>query len=107
MDWLINFLANPLALDPTLVPFVTKLIAGNVITASVVWGILKYCAVKSTWAVDDKVIQFLTGMFKAAKDSIPQKGNQEPTEPIQEPVIEYCDHCGALLESHDDSPAKE
>ncbi len=59
------FSQPPPALDPTFIPWLTALIAGNVIVFSAVWALLKYVAKTTPWAGDDKILQIITGAFGA------------------------------------------
>jgi len=67
------FSQPPPAFDPVFIPWVTALIAGNIIIASAVWALLKYIAKITPWAQDDKIIQILTGAYVAVKDAVKPK----------------------------------
>jgi hypothetical protein len=71
---IINFFAQPPpALDPVFIPWLTALIAGNIIIATGVWALMKYIAKITPWAQDDKIIQIITGGLAAVKGAVSRK----------------------------------
>lgn len=99
------FSQPPPAVDPVFIPWVTALIAGNIIFFSGVWALLKYIAKLTPWAEDDKIIQIITGAFSAIKEAVSPSGEiifdleeleEEPKKekeeiPKEEPK-EECEH---------------
>lgn len=55
---------NMIALDPILMAF----LSGNLITLGLALKILKEIAKATPWAVDDKVIQIVTGFINRNKE---------------------------------------
>lgn len=83
------FQQAPPAIDPTLVPWMVDLIAGNIIVGTGLWALLKFIAKRTPWAGDDKIIQIVTGAFGAVKDAVgPVKKD------IVEPELDLCESCG-------------
>jgi hypothetical protein len=80
----------PPAADPMIVPWVAGFIAGNIITITVIWTILKQVAKITPWAGDDKVIQIFTGVLGAVKTAVtPLLPKKNSTTPV---VVEECEH---------------
>lgn len=103
------FKAPPPAMDPTFIPWLTALIAGNIIVGTALWALLKYIAKNTPWAVDDKIIQIITGGWGAIKDAvgkIKKKPVEEPIELVEEvqeatpppPESPVCPSCGHLID---------
>jgi len=90
---IINYFSQPPpAFDPLFVPWITALIAGNIIVGTAIWTLLKYIAKLTPWATDDKIIQIITGAFGAVKDAV--KRNPAPVDLADG---EICDKCGSAL----------
>ena len=90
------FTQPPPALDPTLVPWVTAFIAGNVIVVSIVWALLKFIAKQTPWAGDDKIIQVFSGAFAAMKGAI--KPKSKPCDEHEAGEEGLCSKCGQVIE---------
>jgi len=94
------FSQPPPAIDPTFIPWLSALIAGNVIVFSAVWAFLKYIAKATPWAGDDKILQIITGAFGAFM------GVLKPGTKLQEVACEEhvsdgngtCEKCGQQIE---------
>ena len=92
-QFVIDFFATkPPALDPLFIPWVTALIAGNVIVFSGLWALLKYIAKLTPWAEDDKIIQIISGAYAAVKSAIPIK-KKETNLGVAAPDT-HCEKCG-------------
>ena len=87
----------PPAFDPVFIPWLTALIAGNVIIVSAVWAVLKYLAKVTPWAGDDKIIQIITGAIAAAKGVVTSKPKEECVEHVPDGNGK-CEVCGHELE---------
>ena len=80
---LITFFSQaPPALDPTFLPWLGKLISGNVIVGTGLWALLKHIAKLTPWAEDDKILQIISGAVAAVKGSVSSK----------KAVDHVCDH---------------
>ena len=91
-EMIINYFSQPPpALDPLFVPWITALIAGNIIIVSAMWALLKYIAKLTPWAVDDNIIQIITGAVGAIKEAV---GTVKKTNDVGEFT---CDKCGSTL----------
>jgi hypothetical protein len=81
----------PPAFDLVAVPWVVNLINGNIIILTFVYGVLKYAAVKSPWAWDDKVFTFFTGLASELKKAVPLDRLKSKKVEVAE---EVCVDCG-------------
>jgi len=90
-QFVIDFFSTPPpAFDPLFIPWITALIAGNVIVFSGLWGLFKYIAKLTPWAEDDKIIQIISGAYGAIKEAIPTRKKEiETTDPDVK-----CETCG-------------
>lgn len=87
------FSTEPPAMDPTLIPWMTALVAGNIITVTGLWALLKYIAKQTPWATDDKILQIITGGVTAIKGAvIPLVGKKEVPIEKKEEMVEECEH---------------
>jgi hypothetical protein len=99
-DMIVLFFSQPPpALDPTLIPWLTALIAGNIIIFSAVWAFLKYVAKATPWAGDDKILQILTGAVAAVRGAVSSKKAVDRV--CDEHVADgngVCEKCGHQIE---------
>ena len=86
------FSQAPPAFDPVFIPWLSALIAGNVIILGSIWAALRYIAKVTPWAGDDKIIQIITGVFTALKSG--KDANAECVEHVAngEGICENCGH---------------
>ena len=91
------FSQPPPALDPVFIPWVTALIAGNIIIFSGLWAFLKYIAKATPWAGDDKVLQILTGAFGALMGVIKPSPEVECVEEEAHEEGVLCPTCHKVL----------
>ncbi len=104
---LITFFSTPPpALDPVFIPWLTALIAGNIIIVSGLWALLKYIAKITPWAVDDKIVQIVTGGVTAVRDVVSPLIKKKEAPVVEEecahepdsPDAVLCGKCGQALE---------
>jgi hypothetical protein len=92
---ILDFFTNvpPPAFDPVFIPWISKLVAGNVIIFGGLWAFLKAIAKATPWAGDDKIIQILTGAVAAVKEAVKKKpGDPSPSESV------ICPECQRLID---------
>ena len=85
------FSTEPPAMDPTLVPWIAALVAGNIITVTGLWAFLKYVAKLTPWAADDKILQIITGGVSAVKGAVMplmKKGNGKKEMVVEEKCVD-------------------
>jgi hypothetical protein len=106
---IVNFFSQPPpAIDPLFIPWVTALVAGNIIFITGAWALLKYIASLTPWAEDDKIIQIITGGYAAVRDAVSPlvkkkevvaaedgcAGCEECDHKPNAPDAEVCESCG-------------
>ncbi len=81
----------PPAFDLVAVPWLVNLVNGNIIILTFTYGVLKYAAVKSPWAWDDKILTFFTGLASELKKAVPLDSLKSKKVETAE---EVCGECG-------------
>lgn len=93
LETLLTFFSQPPpAFDPVFIPWLSALIAGNIIILGSIWAALRYVAKITPWAGDDKIIQILTGVFTALKSGKSKGVECDEHVANAEGVCESCGH---------------